>query len=136
MVAAMCSPSTTPCTFPSVPLLTRLAVFARFSVEAYYGTPSTRNLNPSPWLAIYFILICEPYRVKIGPFRSPSLAEVPLLRRLPMAQFSLLSRLPPLSEIHRVLQSRVNIRCGDRESWFFLGSEFSSCLQSIRSCCL
>ena len=79
MSVAMCSPSTTPCTFPSVPLLTRLIVFARFSVEAYYGTPSTRNLNPSPWLAIYFILICEPYRVKIGPFRSPSLAEVPLV---------------------------------------------------------
>ena len=53
--------------------------------------------------------------MKIGPFRYPSLAEVPLLRRLPMAQFSLLSRLPPLSEIHRVLQDRVNIRCGDRE---------------------
>ena len=53
--------------------------------------------------------------MKIGPFRSPSPAEVSLLRRLPMAQFSLLSRLPPLSEIHIVLQGRVNIRCGDRE---------------------
>ena len=98
---------------------------------------STRNLNQSQWFAIYFILICEPYRVKIGPFRSPSPAEVSLLRRLPMAQFSLLSRLPPLSEIHRVLQGRVNIRCGDRErAGSTLGpSSAHVCYQSAAAAC-
>ena len=107
------------------------------ALEAYYGALSTRNLNKSPWFAIYFILIYEPYRTKIGPFRSPSLAEIPLLRRLPMAQFPLLSRLPPLSEIHRVLQGRVNIRCGDRErAGPTLGpSSAHVCYQSAAAAC-
>ena len=74
-------------------------VFARFCVEAYYGALSTRNLNQSPWFAIYFILISVPCRVKIGPFISPSLAEVPLLRRLPMEPFVFIDPGKPGSDL-------------------------------------
>ena len=46
MAVAKCSSSTTPCTFPSIPLLTRLTVFARFSVEAYYGALFHKKSEP------------------------------------------------------------------------------------------
>ena len=46
MAVAMCPPSSTPCTFPSVPLLTRLAVFERFSVKAYYGALFHKKSEP------------------------------------------------------------------------------------------